>query len=77
VCLARDKPLELPLNGAVFSDGLASFPGDDDGDVRSAVNVQVLRLARPGPIVPDPNSIVLEENTRPDLLAYVAHLSSS
>jgi hypothetical protein len=40
-----------------------------------AMDVHGLRLARPGAVVPDSNSFVLEQNARRDSLAYLTHRS--
>jgi hypothetical protein len=69
------EPIEPPVDGAIFADGLASLAGDDHGDVRSAVDVERPRFTRPGSVVLDPNSIVLEENARSDPLACLTHRS--
>jgi hypothetical protein len=45
------EPLEPSLDAALFVDGLASLPGENDGDVRLAVDVQMQSLAGSGAVV--------------------------
>jgi hypothetical protein len=42
VDLSGNQPVERTLDSAVLADGLAALAGDDDGDVRPAVDMKVL-----------------------------------
>jgi hypothetical protein len=50
VDLPRHQPVERPLNGTVFADGLAPLAGDDDGDLGTAVDVEVVGFPRPSAV---------------------------
>jgi hypothetical protein len=71
--VSASESVESPLDAALIVDGLASLAGQNDGDIRKAVDVQPQGLSRRGAVVPDPNRFVLENNTRRDLLASLAH----
>jgi hypothetical protein len=69
---SASESVESPLDPALLVDGLASLAGEDDGDIRKPVDVQMQGFSRRGAVAPYPNRFVLEDNTPRDLLANLA-----